>query len=317
MFLLMNGCTDPAYNLACEEYLFSQTALDIAILWRNGPSVIIGRNQDTYAEADRGYAESEGIRVIRRITGGGAVFHDLGNLNYTFITGSGSGIDFQRFCAPAVEFLRGLGLDASLSGRNDILVSGRKVSGSAQTWRGGRILHHGTLLYSADLSKLSNVLKVRPEKLKSKGISSVVSRVANISCFLENAPPVELFTLMLKDTLGMEPYKLSKEDIEKIERLKNEKYDTDEWTWGKAFPMSFTKKIECPAGHLESGLDINQGKIVSARFTGDFFGDAQIAEQTLIGCAYTPEAVRSVFDDEVIGQCFAGFTWEQLESVLF
>ena len=178
--VIFNSSLDPYFNLAAEQYLLERRdTAPVFMIWRNSPAVIIGKNQNAYAELNEAFIRENDIKVVRRLTGGGAVFHDV---NYTFISPKqgANALDFARFCAPIIEALCDLGANAVLSGRNDIEIDGRKVSGNAQTVCGDRILHHGTLLWSADLSKLAGALKVDPEKIASKGIKSVRSRVANI-----------------------------------------------------------------------------------------------------------------------------------------
>ena len=187
MLFICHGATDPYFNLAAEEYVLEKGEGAAFLLWRNGPSVIIGKNQNAFAQLRLPFVQANHIQVARRLTGGGAVFHDLGNINFTFITDASEHdqIDFARFTAPIIANLKQFGVAATLNGRNDLLAVGRKISGNAQcvyhTEDGRRrLLHHGTLLFSADLSRLSGALQVNREKMESKGIESVVSRVANI-----------------------------------------------------------------------------------------------------------------------------------------
>ncbi|MCL2557888.1 MAG: lipoate--protein ligase, partial [Treponema sp.] len=183
MLWIDNDRVDPAWNLAAEEYLLTTRRETIGMLWRNGPSVIIGKNQDLEAEVDTALAAERGVAIVRRITGGGAVFHDLGNVNFTYMfTFEGSHeMDFAPFARPAIEALATMGVKAELSGRNDILVEGKKVSGCAHACVGDRALYHGTLLFSADLSKMDGLLRYSEEKYRGRGIKSVSARVENLS----------------------------------------------------------------------------------------------------------------------------------------
>ena len=180
-----NERTDPAYNLALEEVMTAQADAPFAMLWRNRPAVIIGRNQNACREFDSAYAREHGIAVVRRMTGGGAVYHDLGNLNYSifaFETDANKRyIDFAPFAEPVLSALRALGVNAEFSGRNDILVNGRKVSGSAKCVHDGRILFHGTLLFDVDFEAMAAVLTPPQAKIEAKGVSSVRARVANLN----------------------------------------------------------------------------------------------------------------------------------------
>ncbi len=200
MKLLRLKTTDPYVNLAIEEYLFDKFTDDFFIIWQNEPTVVIGKNQNVYAEIDHTYLKSNNIKVARRITGGGAVYHDLGNVNYSFIgSNSEEGINFERFTAPIISLLSKMGLSAELSGRNDILIDEKKISGNAQCNRKGRVLHHGTLLFNSDLSVLSRVLQVDPEKLRSKALNSTRSRVTNIKELLSFDMSTEEFMDSLEE----------------------------------------------------------------------------------------------------------------------
>ena len=185
-FLILKG-RDPYRNLAVEEYLFRHAKEDVFLLWQNDPTVVIGKNQNAYAELDLDYVRARGIRVARRITGGGAVYHDGGNINYSVIAvgAAEGGLDFAPYTAPILEALLHFGVRAELSGRNDLLVGDRKISGNAQFRADGRVLHHGTLLYDSDLEVLSSALRVDEEKLRAKSIRSHRSRVVNIRTLIE------------------------------------------------------------------------------------------------------------------------------------
>lgn len=231
MKLLVHDRIDPGFNLACEEYFLTQTDLELDIFWRNPPVVVVGRNQDAYAEASEEYLKEHGIRLVRRITGGGAVYHDLGNVCYTHIRNYNGPVDFARFARPMVEALNALGVPAEFAGRNDILVDGKKVSGTAETVWKGRLLHHGTLLYDVKMENLTGALRVSEEKYKGRGIASVAARVANIRPLYENAPDVEVF---MDKLAGAWPhtgrYQLTPKDIEAIEKLRRDVYEDMNWT---------------------------------------------------------------------------------------
>ena len=191
MIYIENTCTDPAYNLAFEEYVFTQMRFDepVLLLWRNAQAVIVGRYQNTLEEIDEQYVKEHGIRVVRRDTGGGAVYHDLGNLNYSFIIPEVDRmkVDFRTFTAPVVKALQAAGIHAEQSGRNDILADGKKFSGNAQHFSRGRLLHHGTLMFDVDMETVAAALRVKPGKFRSKATKSVRSRVTNLKPLLEAA----------------------------------------------------------------------------------------------------------------------------------
>ncbi len=309
------GSTDPAWNLAFEEYIFTHRRTgNILILWQNDSAVIVGRNQNTAREVDSAYAESHGIRVIRRNTGGGAVYHDLGNLNYSFIaddTAPRSG-----FTGPVVQALRDLGLDAAASGRNDILISGKKVSGTAQQIKNGRILHHGTLLFDTDSAVLCAVLTPDPEKYRAKGIPSVPSRVGNIREFLGNTMDLPGFWAYLKEALGsagMTPGSLSPEELSQVEQLRQEKYAAWDWNYGHSPAFDRRAKQRFDRGTLDIGLSVENGRITAIRICGDFLGTQSVApiEGALTGCPYRQEPLLRALEGLDVPACLGGITAEE------
>ena len=216
------------------------------MLWRNAPAVIVGRNQNTSAEIDEDFARQRGIRVIRRLTGGGAVFHDLGNVNFTFIQlGQRSSLDFHRFTLPILEALRALGIDCRFEGRNDLVIDGRKFSGNAQTIEKDRVLHHGTLLFSAEMADLSGVLKVNQAKYADKAVKSVRKRVTNISSHLKEPLSVEDFIahVMWHVAVGIPGFRqdISSGEEADISALADAKYRTWEWNFGASPAYAFTR----------------------------------------------------------------------------
>jgi lipoate-protein ligase A len=188
MLYIINNSIDPWFNLALEEVLMKDKSIndDIVMLWQNDNSVIIGKHQNTIEEVNQQFADSNSIKIARRTTGGGAVYHDLGNLNYTFITKytNKEEVDFKKFAVPVVKALQSLGLNPELSGRNDILLDGKKISGTALACIGDRFMFHGTLLFDINIDTASKVLTVKADKIESKGIKSVKSRMTNIKPYL-------------------------------------------------------------------------------------------------------------------------------------
>ncbi|MCR4906114.1 MAG: lipoate--protein ligase [Clostridiales bacterium] len=282
--------TDPYCNLASEEVLLDTEDGEIFMLWQNGRSVILGRNQNAYAEVNLPFVEEHGIPVVRRLTGGGAVFHDLGNLNFTFIVPRERcpELDFARFTHPIAEVLRSLGVPAELSGRNDLVADGRKISGNAQcVWR-DRVMHHGTLLVAADLSFMDGALRADADKLKSKGIKSVRSRVGNLSEFLPGLDAGEL-ARRLEDRFlggGAERAAFTGEQRAGIEKLAREKYRTWEWNFGASGTFGQNVKRRFPYGSVELSFEAEHGVLVGVRLMGDFFGvrPAEELESALLGC---------------------------------
>ena len=290
---------DPYLNLAIEEYVFENLQENIFILWQNEPCVVIGKNQNPYAEIDISVARDKNVKIVRRITGGGAVYHDLGNINYTFISSAcDDGIDFSRFTAPIISALATMGISASLGGRNDIEVDGKKISGNAQCRKGNRVLHHGTLLFDSDLEFLSGILLVDPEKIQAKAIKSTRARVCNINELLPTKIDVVKFMRLISEhvirELSAEPMTL---DInQKIKELEA-RNRSEEWIFPRREYLSsynIRKKKRYPFGTLEVYLDMSGDVIRSAKICGDFFGSADISilenalgSKKLSGLSYT------------------------------
>jgi len=325
VYYLETGSDDPRYNLAFEEYVLTHRRLgSYLILWQNRDSVIIGRNQNAEAEINRPFIEAHSIRVVRRNTGGGAVYHDLGNLNYSFITDAEDpdNRSAAQFTAPVVRALRTLGLDAESSGRNDILVSGRKVSGTAQQLLKGRILHHGTLLFDSNPDMISGALNPDPSKFRSKGVQSVRSRVGNIRSALTKDMDILTFWQYLKTALtqsGITPVSLSEQELAMIQRLKEEKYDTWQWNFGKSPKYQMCCKKRWSAGLLELHLTVAEGKITQLRILGDFLALTEVTDlqDALLGCPYQAADIGRVLDGFPLRQCLGGITREEfLQTIL-
>ena len=295
MRVIYNRSVDPFFNLAAEEYLLERSPDDVFMIWRNDRCVVIGKNQNTWREVDGEYARSAGIAVVRRLTGGGAVFHDLGNVNYTFIT-PGERIDFAAFAAPMLRALASFGIEASLGGRNDLVVSAKaseseddreyKISGSAACVRrtpfGARRLHHGTLLYSADLSSMAKVLTPDDEKLRSKGVKSVKSRVANIRPLSPALAGVdaERFAEALAAFCAADPDAppgdLTEAEKAEIAELADAKYRTWEWNWGTSPAFSVKRRKRFSFGTVSVEFNAERGEIADISITGDFFSENDI-----------------------------------------
>lgn len=233
MFILTLGESDPFFNLSAEEYFLCEKDQDFFLLWRNEPCIVIGRNQNAADEINGDYVSTRSLPVVRRMTGGGAVYHDRGNLNFSFIINGEA--DRVELCRPVIDVLRSIGVEAEISGRNDILVGGRKISGTAMCSRGGRSLFHGTLLINADLEAMSEALRPDENKLMGHGVKSVRSRVANLSEYRKEEVSPDIIGAMLAGYMterGGERYELGESDIEAIEKLRDSKYSTDEWNCG-------------------------------------------------------------------------------------
>ncbi len=322
---LETGSTDPAYNLAFEEYVLTHRR-DGAylLLWQNDNTIVVGRNQNTAQEIDRAFVEQHHIRVVRRGTGGGAVYHDMGNLNYSFITDAGDAerMAMERFTRPIVAALQGLGLQAEASGRNDILVEGRKVSGTAQRLTDGRILHHGTLLFDSRPEMVAGALRADPAKFRSKGAKSVRSRIGNIRDFLPEDMTLPAFWDYLKRQLagdGLVQDALTAEELAAVRQLKAEKYDTWEWTYGRSPGFDMVNRDYFPGGRLEIGLSVSGGRLTAVQFYGDFLSitDTTPLAQALVGTDYREDAVAAVLAQYPLAAMFGGITGEELLRTIF
>ena len=323
MDFFLDPAHDPAYNLALEELLASEYDREFFMLWRNGPSIIVGRNQNTLREIDADAVRALGIPVVRRTTGGGAVYHDLGNVNYTIARhGLAPGEDdFARCAHPVVAALRRLGAAAEFSGRNDILVEGRKVSGSAKRVLRDRTLFHGTMLFDVDLEVLGKVLNPDAEKIRSKGVTSVRSRVMNL---VELFPAWDVerfhaeFMAALLSELGISEVSPVPADFAaRAEELADRRYRTWEWNFGSAYPYDFRRSGRFAGGTVELSVRVENNRIAEARFHGDFFGDAPAEElaRQLSGCLFQIDAVEKRLAGIDLGRYMRGVTPAELASL--
>lgn len=326
MLCIIRHETDPYFNLAAEEYVLKQLHHDCFMLWRNENAIIVGKHQNTLAEINVDYVKEKDIKVVRRLSGGGAVFHDMGNLNFTFIA-SGENhklVDFRKFTLPILEVLQKLDIEAKFEGRNDLTIEGKKFSGNAEHVYKNRVLHHGTLLFSSVMADVSNALKVDPDKFTDKAVKSVRSRVTNISDHLKSTITVlEFRDLILKHVMeatpGAELYTFTPEDVEAITKLRDEKYITWNWNYGYSPKYNFRKTVKTNGGKLEVLLEVNNGIIQKAKFFGDYFNklDPAEIESALIGLNHTHEAIEqslSVFETELY---FLNVSRQELISALF
>ncbi len=332
LFIDHEGINDPRINLAIEEYALKNLDINETYLlfYINEPSIIIGKNQNTVEEINTNYVEDNGIHVVRRLSGGGAVYHDLGNLNFSFITkdDGDSFHDFAKFTKPVTEALKKLGVNAELSGRNDITAEdGRKISGNAQFSTRGRMFSHGTLMLDSEIENVVSALNVKTEKIKSKGIKSIRSRVANISEFLEEPISMEEFKHLIlryifdvEDVKDVPQYKLTAEDWDNIHKLADERYKNWDWNYGRSpkFNIQHTKRIE-GAGSYDVRLDVSKGTIQNAKVFGDFFGvgDIHVIEDTLIGCRYERQAISEALDEVDISYYLGKISKEDFLNILY
>ena len=317
--------TDPAFNLALEEYVFENLskAYNYFLLWQNAPTVVIGRHQNTFNEVDEAFIRENNVRVVRRLSGGGAVYHDLGNLNFTFIQdAAGKEPDLALFCHPVAKAIRSLGANAQVNGRNDITVDGMKFSGNAQYVKNGRVMHHGTLLFDSRLENAAKALRPDPEKIKAKGVASVRSRITNLKPLLAEGTTLDTFREALLKALfedeEMENYVLSDTDIAAITTLKENRYDTWAWNWGAspACDMTLSGRIE-GCGRIELRFVVKKGYITEASLYGDFFaaGDLTALTDAFIDQPATADGLRKALE-KADTSCIVGLTKEALLEIL-
>lgn len=305
--------TDPSYNLALEETLFAQLhegAAGYFMLWQNAPSIIVGRHQNSHEEINAELRQRYALPVVRRQTGGGAVYHDLGNLNFSFLVPDRQHgpLDFARFLRPIAEVLHSLGISVELSSRNDLTAAGKKISGSAQLRNKSGILHHGTLLVSLDLDMLGAVLTGAPDKFLSKGIASVRSRVTNLS----DHAPAGFGMQVLKEALFSHCAQGRAELDEAIRAnalaLAAKKYSTWEWNFGASPPFSHQWRQRFSWGALEVCFNVVGGHIRSCRLYGDYFSQADAAEveQACVGLPYQRAALYNALKNVDLTLYFNG-----------
>ena len=319
--------TDPAYNLAMEQMVFDRLPRDRAylMLWQNDNAIIIGKHQNTLAEIDQAYVEAHGIQVVRRLSGGGAVYHDLGNLNFTFITDAADTerLNFRLFCQPVVDTLATFGVRAEINGRNDITIDGKKFSGNSQYIRQGRVMHHGTILFDSDLDVVSHALRVDPAKIRAKGVASVRSRVTNVREHLPSDVDLAAFRAallqnILAGTPG-EPYTLTEEDLAAAEKLRRTRYAAYEWNYGVSPRCTVSKRRRIEGcGTVEAYLTVDRGLIRDVIFRGDFFSAAEPEELAarFIGLRPLSEDYARALEGVDVGRYFNGMTNQQFLAFL-
>ena len=322
MRYLINNSTDPYFNLAFDEYCLENIHSEepYFFLWRNRPAVIIGLNQNAYGEVNLEYLNANGITLARRVTGGGAVYHDLQNMNYTIIGRNPSP-------QPMVDALRQLGVPAELTGRNDIFVEGRKVSGYARRVAGNQEIIHGTLMYDVDLDTLQHVLDTPASKMKAKGISSVRSHVANLKEYLPQFKSLDELQAKLSEILsgGDGPllaqgcgYPSQDEINAEVRRIAAEKFATWEFIYGHSHEADFNYKKKLPCGTVEASLRIDRGIITALTFSGDFLFDepSEDLAKKLIGLRYDKATLSAAIEKAGAGKYFRSANASQICSLL-
>lgn len=326
MRYLKNPSTNPYYNMAFDEYCLESLPIDepVFFLWQNRPAVIVGFNQEVNTEVNLDYLKENGIDLVRRVTGGGAVYHDLENLNYT-IVGRSEDLerDYPEYASLLAKALQTLGVPATLSGRNDILVEGRKVSGFAKRVCKNRLMVHGTLMYNVDVDVLTHVLNPSTTKLQSKGIASVRSRVANLCDYLPEIPDIQTFSQRLEEILSNNytdtEYQLTETDLANIQRLTDKKFATWEWNYGRSPKATLVHSARLACGTVEIHLTLAENRIASCRFGGDFLGNlpASDVEKALTGIPYEINEIRKCLSKIEISRYFDRVSVDDLLEMMF
>ena len=301
MIEITNRSSNPYFNMALEDYLLTESDRDedLFMLWQNRPTVVVGRNQNTVEEINQTFIEQRGITVVRRLSGGGAVYHDQGNLNFTFVLNDGRDFaNFEKFTRPVIKALARLGITAENDGRNDIVIAGRKFSGNAQCKHGSRLLHHGTILFASAIEDMVQALNPSGVKITSKGIKSVRSRVTNISEHLPQPLSIGGFKQVLsEEVLGRDygrVHCLGESELEKVQQLRDVKHLSWDWIYGASPPFNLRRTASFHWGHVDVRLDIKRGLICACRIFGDYFARGDIAEleNRLVGTIYRPAEIR-------------------------
>lgn len=304
MICVLSNTYDPYFNLAAEEYLFKNTDEEVFMLWQCHSTIVVGKHQNTLAEINYPYVKKNGIKVARRLSGGGTVFHDSGNVNFTFIRHGEKGklIDYEKHVAPIINLLKKMGVDAQPGKKNEILLKGKKISGNAEHIYKSRILHHGTLLFDTQLDSLNNALQINTGKYHDKAVQSNRSKVTNILQHLHEKISVEEFMTYLfehfSNTTNALQYHFSRSDLQIVNHTARQKYNTWEWIYGYSPKYSFENKIKLEDREIGIHLEVESGIIESAAISGDFFKDDE--KHQLINALHQQkheeEAIRKIMN---------------------
>ncbi len=317
MLFILSRSDQAPFNIASEEYILSHFEEDVFLLYRNGPSIIVGRNQNTLAEINLPWVREHEIPVVRRLTGGGTVFHDMGNLNFSFIMARSANEEsgFAKYTAPVLAALQELGVDARLEGRNDLMIQGLKFSGNARAVHPNKIQQHGCILFESKIADLSDALKANPLKFRDKAVKSIAKRVTNVCEHLPRPVTLEEFirliqSQVLKTYPEAREYAFSQADEDAVNALVESKYGTWDWNFGSSPAYNHVQAIRCAAGTIEFHADVHKGRIAALRVFGDFFGNRDIREleDALIGLPHREEELRRTLERLPLNEYFGSVT---------
>lgn len=327
MKCIVHQSTDPFFNIATDEYIFKHIQEDCFMLWQNDNAIIVGKHQNALAEINLEYVKEKGIQVVRRLSGGGAVYHDMGNLNFSFThtgTDPSKMVDFKKYTVPILEVLQNLGVAARFEGRNDLMIDGRKFSGNAEHVIGNKVLHHGTLLFASEMRDVSGALKINPLKYKDRAVKSVPKRVTNIKDHLKE--PISLNTFrdrilshVLANFDGAHLYEFTPADLAAIQKIRDEKYATWEWNFGYSPKYDFQQGVRTPGGTLEVHMNVHNGVIQEIKFMGDFFNLQPIEtfEAVFANVPHQEQALRALLAANPPAAYFKDIHAEDLITALF
>lgn len=322
MIYIKCDSTDANFNFALEIYAMNR--LDVSdeyfMFWRTSPTLMVGRFQNTLAEINMQYAKAHGINIVRRASGGGTIYTDLNGWQFSFIVKRKGRIEFATFTRPVIEALKSIGVDAELTGRNDLTIGGRKFSGNAQYIGRDVTLHHGSILFDTDLEALVRALSVDDEKIISKGIKSVRQRVTNVAEHL----PKRMTSLEFRDAMlsyllrGMDTYELSGTDTDAVNEIKQKQFDIWDWNFGADPKFNVAKEHRFAGGKISAKVLVEKGRIAGIKFYGDFFASEALEqlEASLIGCRYAEADIKHALEKAHAEDCFYNITADEVSSCI-
>jgi len=326
MLCISSPSNDPYFNLASEEYLLKCFQEDVFLLYRNTPSIIVGKHQNTLAEINHPFVQEKGILVARRISGGGTVFHDMGNLNFAFMSSGKEGelVDYGKYTKFIIDAMATMDLNVWMGKRNELLLGKKKISGTASHVFKRRVLHHGTLLFSSKMRNLSKALKVQSDRFSDRAVKSVPSQVTNIQDHLVEKMNLDDFqnrilAYIFKNTDNARDYHFNEQDLKDIEHLRDSKFSTWEWNFGYSPKYQFSKNLVFKSGTLALHMNVEKGIIREVNFEGEFMTTKDIhkLEDVLVGTIHDPETLRNRLSGINVADYITGLENEVLLSGMF